>query len=161
MSGLDLAVDPLFLFAVTGSVNQNGQVQAIGGVNEKIEGFYDLCEARGLTGRQGVLIPASNVKHLMLHHRVVEACARRRFAIHAVSTIDEGIEILTGIKAGTRDEDGKFPDGTIGARVERSSPLSPNRARLSPPTANRANRDHGRKRQQNRPHSRRARQRHS
>ncbi len=105
-------------FAVTGSVNQNGQVQAIGGVNEKIEGFYDLCEARGLTDRQGVLIPASNVKHLMLHHRVVEAVRRGRFAIHAVSTIDEGIEILTGIKAGTRGEDGKFPDGTIGARVE-------------------------------------------
>jgi hypothetical protein len=65
-----------------------------------------------------VLIPASNVKHLMLHHCVVEAVRRGRFAIHAVSTIDEGIEILTGIKAGTRDEDGKFPDGTIGARVE-------------------------------------------
>ena len=105
-------------FAVTGSVDQNGHVQAIGGVNEKIEGFYDVCEARGLTGRQGVLIPASNVKHLMLNHRVVEAVRRGRFAIHAVSTIDEGIEILTGIKAGTRGADGKFPEETIGARVE-------------------------------------------
>ena len=105
-------------FAVTGSVNQNGQVQAIGGVNEKIEGYFDVCAERGLTGRQGVLIPAANVKHLMLHHRVVEAVRDGKFAVHAVSTIDEGIEILTGVAAGVRDTDGKFPDGTIGQRVE-------------------------------------------
>ena len=105
-------------FAVTGSVNQNGQVQAIGGVNEKIEGFFDICEARGLTGRQGVLIPDSNVKHLMLHRRVVDAVRAGKFSIHAVSTIDEGIEILTGVPAGIRGKNGKFPKNTIGGRVE-------------------------------------------
>jgi len=105
-------------FAVTGSVDQNGRVQAIGGVNEKIEGYFDVCAARGLTGRQGVLIPASNVKHLMLHQRVVQAVRDGKFSIHAVSTIDEGIELLTGVPAGARGEDGKFPDGTIGQRVE-------------------------------------------
>jgi predicted ATP-dependent protease len=104
--------------AVTGSVNQLGQVQAIGGVNEKIEGFFDVCKAGGLTGTQGVLIPASNVKHLMLRPDVVEAAAEGRFRIHAVATIDEGIELLTGIAAGRRGGDGKFPDGTINARVE-------------------------------------------
>ncbi|HKJ72743.1 MAG TPA: ATP-binding protein [Alphaproteobacteria bacterium] len=105
-------------FAVTGSVDQNGRVQAIGGVNEKIEGYFDVCAARGLTGRQGVLIPASNVKHLMLHQRVVQAVRDGKFSIHAVSTIDEGIELLTGVPAGARGEDGKFPDGAIGQRVE-------------------------------------------
>ncbi len=105
-------------FAVTGSVDQNGRVQAIGGVNEKIEGYFDVCAARGLTGRQGVLIPASNVKHLMLHQRVVQAVRDGKFSIHAVSTIDEGIELLTSVPAGARGEDGKFPDGTIGQRVE-------------------------------------------
>jgi predicted ATP-dependent protease len=105
-------------FAVTGSVNQSGQVQAIGGVNEKIEGYFDVCAERGLTGRQGVLIPASNVKHLMLHRRVVDAVREGKFAIHAVSTIDEGIEILTDVPAGTRGADGDFPEGTIGQRVE-------------------------------------------
>jgi predicted ATP-dependent protease len=104
--------------AVTGSVNQLGQVQAIGGVNEKIEGFFDVCKARGLTGAQGVLIPASNVKHLMLRPDVVEAAAAGTFRIHAVATVDEGIELLTGIAAGRRGGDGKFPDGTINARVE-------------------------------------------
>ena len=87
--------------AVTGSVNQFGEVQAIGGVNEKIEGFFDICRARGLTGEQGVLIPKSNVANLMLHRDVVEACAEGRFRIHAVASIDEGIEILTGSGAET------------------------------------------------------------
>ena len=104
--------------AVTGSVNQHGQVQAIGGVNEKIEGFFDICNARGLTGEQGVLIPQSNVKHLMLRKDVVEAVAAGKFAIYAVETIDEGIEILTGIPAGERDEAGHFPEGTLNQRVE-------------------------------------------
>jgi lon-related putative ATP-dependent protease len=104
--------------AVTGSVNQYGEVQAIGGVNEKIEGFFDLCAARGLTGRQGVLIPASNVKHLMLHRRVVEAAEQGQFRIFAVKTIDQGLEILTGEPAGERDADGRFPDGSVNARVE-------------------------------------------
>lgn len=105
-------------FAVTGSINQHGQVQAIGGVNEKIEGFFDLCQVRGLTGEQGVLIPQSNVKHLMLRKDVVEAVAEGKFKIFAVTTIDEGIEILTGVPAGERDESGKFPEGTVNQRVE-------------------------------------------
>ncbi|HLF21083.1 MAG TPA: ATP-dependent protease, partial [Aestuariivirga sp.] len=81
-------------------------------------GFFDVCKARGLTGAQGVLIPASNVKHLMLRPDVVEAAAAGTFRIHAVATVDEGIELLTGIAAGRRGGDGKFPDGTINARVE-------------------------------------------
>ena len=104
--------------AVTGSVNQHGEVQAIGGVNEKIEGFFDLCTARGLTGRQGVLIPASNVKHLMLHRRVVEAAEQGRFHVYPVETIDQGLEILTGMPAGVRDDDGGFPEGSFNALVE-------------------------------------------
>jgi lon-related putative ATP-dependent protease len=104
--------------AVTGSVNQHGQVQAIGGVNEKIEGFFDLCRARGLTGTQGVLIPAANVKHLMLRQDVVEAVAAGKFQIYPVETIDQGIEILTGLPAGERDETGNYPEGSLNQRVE-------------------------------------------
>jgi len=104
--------------AVTGSVNQYGRVQAIGGVNEKIEGFFDLCAARGLTGEQGVLIPASNVKHLMLRKDVVAAAAEGKFAVYPVETIDQGIELLTGIPAGERAEDGRYPEGTINRLVE-------------------------------------------
>ena len=104
--------------AVTGSVNQLGQVQAIGGVNEKIEGFFDVCRAGRLTGDQGVLIPASNVKHLMLREDVVEAAAKGRFHIYPVESIDEGIEILTGAPAGEADADGAYPEGTINHRVE-------------------------------------------
>ncbi len=104
--------------AVTGSVNQYGEVQAIGGVNEKIEGFFDLCAARGLTGRQGVMIPASNAKHLMLHRRVVEAAEQGQFRIFTVKTIDQGLEILTGQPSGGRDAGGRFPDGSVNARVE-------------------------------------------
>lgn len=105
-------------FAVTGSVNQFGHVQPIGGVNEKIEGFYDICRARGLTGQQGVVIPESNRVHLMLRPDVVEAAAAGQFHIHAVSTIDEGIALLTGRDAGRRGTDGRFPEGSINARVE-------------------------------------------
>ena len=104
--------------AVTGSVNQQGQVQAIGGVNEKIEGFFDVCRARGLTGTQGVLIPASNVKHLMLRQDVIAAVAANQFHIYAVETIDQGIELLTGIPAGERDLNGQFPTGSLNQRVE-------------------------------------------
>ena len=104
--------------AVTGSVNQWGEVQAIGGVNEKIEGFFDVCRARGLTGRQGVLVPRANVQHLMLREDVVEAVAAGRFAVHAIATIDEGIELLTGLKAGERGTDGRFPEGTVNRMVE-------------------------------------------
>lgn len=105
-------------FAVTGSVNQWGEVQAIGGANEKIEGFFDVCKTRGLDGQQGVLVPRANVQHLMLREDVVEAVKAGKFAIHAVDTIDQGIEILTGIKAGTRGDDGSFEAGTVNRRVE-------------------------------------------
>jgi lon-related putative ATP-dependent protease len=103
--------------AVTGSVNQLGQVQAIGGVNEKIEGFFDLCKARGLTGEQGVLIPSANVKHLMLRHDVIEAVAAKQFHIYPVETIDQGIELLTGIPAGEPNAKGDYPKGTINRMV--------------------------------------------
>jgi predicted ATP-dependent protease len=105
-------------FAVTGSVNQRGEVQAIGGVNEKIEGFFDLCAARGLSAKQGVLIPATNVKHLMLHARVVDAVEAGKFHIYPVATIDQGLEILTGVAAGARGPDGRFPEATVNRRVE-------------------------------------------
>jgi lon-related putative ATP-dependent protease len=104
--------------AVTGSVNQHGQVQAIGGVNEKIEGFFDVCKSRGLTGDQGVLIPISNVKHLMLRQDVVEAAAAGQFHIYPVETVDQGIEILTGVPVGERDEEGNYPEETINYLVE-------------------------------------------
>jgi lon-related putative ATP-dependent protease len=104
--------------AVTGSVNQHGQIQAIGGVNEKIEGFFDICLARGLTGTQGVLIPQANVQHLMLRQDVVEACAAGRFAVYPITTIDEGIALLTGITAGAREHDGCYPVDSINRRVE-------------------------------------------
>ncbi|HJZ44590.1 MAG TPA: AAA family ATPase [Hyphomicrobiaceae bacterium] len=104
--------------AVTGSVNQRGEVQAIGGVNEKIEGFFDVCRARGLNEQQGVLIPKSNVQHLMLREDVVEAVRHSQFAIYPVGTIDEGIEILTGVKAGERDSGARFAAGTINRLVE-------------------------------------------
>jgi predicted ATP-dependent protease len=103
--------------AVTGSVNQHGQVQAIGGVNEKIEGFFDICQAIGLTGDQGVLIPAANVKHLMVREDVVAAVADGRFHIYPVAHIDEGIELLTGLAAGELGDDGRFPPHSINARV--------------------------------------------
>jgi predicted ATP-dependent protease len=104
--------------AVTGSINQHGQVQAIGAVNEKIEGFFEVCQARGLTGEQGVLIPAANIKHLMLAEKVIKAVAADQFHIYPVETVDQGIEILTGIPAGERDESGNFPKGMINQRVE-------------------------------------------
>ena len=103
--------------AVTGSVNQFGEVQAIGGANAKIEGFYDLCAARGLSGRQGVLIPAANVKHLMLREDVVEAAAAGRFRVVPVASIDEGIELLTGVRAGRLGRNGEYPPGSINRRV--------------------------------------------
>lgn len=104
--------------AVTGSVNQHGEVQPIGGVNEKIEGFFRLCKARGLTGTQGVLIPASNQDHLMLHEDVVTAVAEGKFHIWPVTTIDEGLTLLMGIPAGKRNADGSYPEGTIHHAVQ-------------------------------------------
>jgi lon-related putative ATP-dependent protease len=99
--------------AITGSVNQYGRVQAIGGVNEKIEGFFDVCNARGLTGEQGVLIPASNVRHLMLRADVVAACAAGRFHVYAVEEVDTAMALLTGVPAGEPDEQGEVPAGTV------------------------------------------------
>ncbi len=109
--------------AVTGSVNQRGQIQAIGGVNEKIEGFFDICKARSLTGEQGVLIPAANTKHLMLRQDVVEAVEKEEFHIYPIETVDEGLEILTGVPAGKRGEGPEtpediYPEGTINHKVE-------------------------------------------
>jgi lon-related putative ATP-dependent protease len=104
--------------AVTGSVNQHGEIQAVGSVNEKIEGFFDVCRARGLTGEHGVIIPASNVQHLMLRRDVVEAVGRGQFHVYPVQTADEGMELLTGIPAVERDASGEFPADTFNRLVE-------------------------------------------
>jgi lon-related putative ATP-dependent protease len=114
LSGVPLRQD----LAITGSVNQHGVIQAIGGVNEKIEGFFDVCAARGLTGKQGVIIPASNVQHLMLRSDIVEAAAEGRFRVHAVATIDEAVELMTGTPAGTRSAEGEYAEGTVNRLVE-------------------------------------------
>ncbi|MBC7259161.1 MAG: AAA family ATPase [Chloroflexi bacterium] len=102
--------------AVTGSVNQYGEIQPIGAVNEKIEGFFDVCKARGLTGEQGVIIPSRNVRHLMLREDVIQAVREGKFHIWAVSTVDEGIAILTGVEAGERDEKGEYPPDSVNGR---------------------------------------------
>jgi lon-related putative ATP-dependent protease len=104
--------------AVTGSVNQKGEVQAIGGVNEKIEGFFEVCKAKGFTGKQGIMMPESNVQNLMLKEEIVDAVKEGKFHIYPVKTIDEGIEILTGVKAGTRGKDGAFESGTVNYKVD-------------------------------------------
>lgn len=105
--------------AVTGSVNQLGEVQAIGGVCAKIEGFFDLCAPRGLTGRQGVLLPKANLPHLVLREDVAQAIAEGKFHLHAIETVSQGIEVLTGVPAGARDPSGRFPAGSVFGRVER------------------------------------------
>ncbi len=104
--------------AVTGSVNQKGEVQAIGGVNQKIEGYFDVCRKRGLSGRQGVLIPRANVKNLMLKKQVVDAVATGKFHLYQVARVTEGIEILTGVEAGQADAEGRFPDDSVYGRVQ-------------------------------------------
>ena len=104
--------------AITGSVNQHGEVQAIGGVNEKIEGFFDVCQARGLTGSQGVIVPRANVRHLSLRDAVVRAVEAGKFRVWAVATVDEAIELLTETPAGARGDDGRFPAGSLNAKVE-------------------------------------------
>ncbi len=104
--------------AVTGSVNQNGRIQAIGGVNQKIEGFFDICRARGLTGRQGVIIPAANVRNLMLKKAVVDAVKKGRFHVYPVAAVEEGIEILTGRPAGDADDRGDFPPESVYGRAQ-------------------------------------------
>lgn len=103
--------------AVTGSVNQRGQVQAIGGANQKIEGFFDICKERGLTGDQGVLIPTANVKNLMLRREVREAVEAGEFHIYPIEHVDQGIELLTGVPAGELDDEGNYPEGTINRRI--------------------------------------------
>jgi lon-related putative ATP-dependent protease len=104
--------------AITGSVNQHGDVQPIGGVNEKIEGFFDVCCAGGLTGEQGVLIPAANVRHLMLREDVVAAAERGAFHVWPVATVDQALELLTGVPAGEPDAEGRFPEGSVNRRVD-------------------------------------------
>jgi len=105
-------------YAVTGSINQQGEIQAIGGVNEKIEGFFDLCRSRGLDGSHGVIIPASNEPHLILKEEVVEACRKGLFSIHAVSRLDQLIELLFDRQAGTADSDGRYPPTTVNGMVQ-------------------------------------------
>jgi len=105
--------------AVTGSMDQNGEVQPVGGVNEKIEGFFELCRIRGLDGSHGVIIPRKNAINLMLNRRVVEAVEKGLFAIYAIDRMEEGLEILTGMKAGELNEDGTYPEGTINYLVEK------------------------------------------
>jgi predicted ATP-dependent protease len=104
--------------AITGSVNQHGEVQAIGGVNEKIEGFFDICSARGLSGQQGVAIPQANVQHLMLRKDVVDACAQGKFSIYSIKAVDQALALLTGRAAGERGADGQFPEGSMNRLVE-------------------------------------------
>jgi predicted ATP-dependent protease len=104
-------------FAVTGSVDQRGQIQAIGGVNEKIEGFFDACQAVGFDGHQGVIIPASNVKNLMLRRDVVAAATEGQFAVFPIDSVDQGLELLTGIPAGQPDANGNYPNGSLNQRI--------------------------------------------
>lgn len=115
LSGLPLRQDT----AVTGSVNQKGEIQPIGGVNQKIEGFFEVCRAKGLTGSQGVMIPHQNVDDLMLKEEIIKEVKKGKFRIYPVKTIDQGIEILTGIAAGARKKDGSYPDGTVNHLVDR------------------------------------------
>ena len=128
--------------AVTGSVNQKGVVQAIGGVNEKIEGFYQTCKVKGLKGDEGVMIPKSNVQHLMLNEEIVEAVKQGKFHIYSVGTIDEGVEILTGVKAGKLQADGAYESGSVHYRVDaRLAEMTQRMARIiraSPLEANRS-----------------------
>jgi predicted ATP-dependent protease len=105
-------------FAVTGSINQHGQVQPIGGVNEKIEGFFDVCRSLGLSGDQGVIIPQSNTGHLMLRHDVVQAVRAKQFRIYAVTTVDEAVQLLMGMPAGDPLKKGGFQKNSVNGRVE-------------------------------------------
>ena len=105
--------------AVTGSVNQKGEIQPIGGVNQKIEGFFKICQAKGLIGDQGVLIPHQNLRNLMLREEVVEAVSQGQFHIYSARTIDEGIEILTSVSAGKRRKDGTYPASTVNYLIDR------------------------------------------
>jgi predicted ATP-dependent protease len=121
--------------AVTGSVNQKGEVQPIGGVNEKIEGYYQVCKVVGLTGAQGVMIPAQNLPNLMLREEVVEAVRTDTFHVYAVHTVDEGLEVLTGVSAGEAGADGTYPEGTVNQRVSQRLTTLAERLRRFTPTA--------------------------
>ena len=103
--------------AITGSMDQRGEVQAIGGVNEKIEGFFDVCSMLGLTGKQGVIIPSSNVQHLMLREDVIDAVANEQFYIHAIDTVDQALELLSGMTVGELNEEGQYPEGSFNVAV--------------------------------------------
>ena len=105
--------------AITGSINQKGEIQPIGGVNEKIEGFFAVCRNRGLTGDQGVIIPELNRKNLMLRKEVVDAVKDGKFRIYAIKTVNDALEILTGLPAGDRNEDGAWPEGSINFLVDK------------------------------------------
>jgi ATP-dependent Lon protease len=113
MTGIPIRQD----LAITGAIDQVGNVEAIGGVNEKIEGFFDTCRDLGLTGTQGVVIPRANAGDLMLRHDVVTACGAGQFHVYAVATVQEAIEILTGVPAGERDAEGVYPEGTFLAQA--------------------------------------------
>jgi ATP-dependent Lon protease len=115
LAGISLRQD----IAVTGSVNQKGEIQPIGGVNEKIEGFFEVCKAKGLTGGQGVMVPHQNVDDLMLRKDVVKSVEEGKFRVYPVKTIDQGIEILTGMEAGERGKDGSFKEGTVNFLVDK------------------------------------------
>ena len=106
-------------FAITGSINQKGQIQPIGGVNEKVEGFYDVCKVKGLNGEQGVIIPHQNVKNLMLKKEVVQAVKEKIFHIYPIESVDQAIELLTGKEAGQKRSTGKFKAGTVNYLVDK------------------------------------------
>jgi predicted ATP-dependent protease len=114
LSGLPLRQD----LAVTGSMNQKGEIQSIGAVNEKIEGFFNACQAKGMTGTQGVIMPRLNLDDLMLPDKVIEAVAQRKFRLYAIAHIDEGLELLTGVPAGEKDAEGKYPEDTLHYKVD-------------------------------------------
>jgi ATP-dependent Lon protease len=115
LAGIPLRQD----IAVTGSVNQKGEIQPIGGVNEKIEGFFDVCQAAGLNGSQGVMIPFQNVGDLMLKDEVIDAVKKGKFHLYPIKTIDQGIELLTGVSAGEKEKDGTYPEGSVNHLVDK------------------------------------------
>ncbi len=114
-----LANVPIFQgIAVTGSVSQKGEIQSVGGTTRKVEAFYDICKHKGLNGRQGVIIPANNVRNLMLKQEVIDSVKKGQFHIWPISTVEQGIEILTGMEAGTLQADGTYPEGTLFRKVD-------------------------------------------